>query len=186
MFIIGAGAEIRVTGVGRMLEKQGYKEYEVFYSPRQIYFSFTAISTFMVLLGSTFIVDTSILLKYWYFILPYILAVYIWGSLRNHSFALTSSEFIVINPYFPFRKLQVYPSEEIQKVVIDAQINFIVSWLFQDFRSNFVEIHSSSQKMRYFCASLDIDAFDENLTKLTLDDLKASLTEQNIEVALKI
>ncbi|MBO9699953.1 MAG: hypothetical protein J7604_07065 [Sporocytophaga sp.] len=174
--LISLSARIKDKRVDKIAIKQGYKDYEVFYSPLSIWLFFT----FYILMLSLSLALA--FLEYWCYWPGYLVPGYLISAYRNNSFILTEDELVVINPNFPFRNLRCYKIECIQKVKIDKNKWFYFLIMFIEFENNYVQINSEGKRKTYYCNGLNIDAYDENFTGKTLDDFSHSLTKKNIQV----
>jgi hypothetical protein len=118
--------------------------------------------------------------------LIYFIAGYVVVASLNNSFVITDSKLVVINPNFPFRKVKSYSFEQINKVKIDSSNLLYITAIFAHFGSNYVELTTQDKVERFYCTSLDVDAFDENFTEKTIDDFHASLKQHKVYIEFNL
>ena len=182
-----ATAELKDRTVDRILNKKGITNSRTFYSPISVWFTFWGLlaSTLLVSLLSAykFIFSNIIIigtLVFLYFFIGYLII-----SALNRSFVLTEDSFLIVNSH-----LHEYVKEinikEIKEIKIDS--NKWIRWiaLFGLLHSNYVEVKSQIGTERYYCLFLDVDCYDENWTKETLDTLHGALANKGIKVTMKI
>jgi len=109
---------------------------------------------------------------------------YLIAAYRNNSFVLTPTELIVINPNFPFKKVSKFSLDEITRIKIDEKKSMIVR-LFAVLVDYYVAIEYKGISKCFFCIGLHPDAFDENFTEDTLDDLYYALKNKGVETQFK-
>lgn len=105
--------------------------------------------------------------------------------LASCCFALVEGKCCVINPNRPFRKFEVIKLNDIESVSIDKQRRGWSSF-FTLFGSNYIEVKTASGKQRFYCAYLQLDAFDENFTKQTIEDFQYALERAGIRVQMNL
>ena len=98
----------------------------------------------------------------------------------NNSFVITENKILVVNPNFPFRRFIRYDLGQIQKVKIDSSKRLWITMVFAHSGNNYIEITAAHKANKFYCSYLNVDAFDENFTENTMDDLYASLKQNNI------
>ncbi len=113
---------------------------------------------------------------------------YLFSALLNCSFVLTPRQMLAINPNFPFGRRIVFDFEDITGIRI-ARPPFWHRVLipFMIAGGKFVQIRTSTHVHICYCTELRLDAFDENFTAKSLDDLHVSLKNKglNVEWALQ-
>lgn len=170
----GVSMSLTDKRVDKKLKRMGYKNYEVFYSPiKSWWIMMLAISMQSILYygGLFYLMYLFPLYSFLYLFILYLIAARL-----NNSFAIENNKLLIINRNFPFYTFKVYEFEEIEIIKIDKMIKF--SWLEMilfllgfSCGTNYVEIKTSTQIKRFYCAGLDRDYYDENWTDATLDDL---------------
>lgn len=179
--LTGLSLQIKDNRIEKRLIKEGFTDYDIFYSPIQIWafiFSIFAISSVTY--------NGGIFTLFWFYPIPtaiYVFVSYLAAAFSNNSFALTSNKLIIVNPNFPFRNIFYYDLKEIARAKIDeSQKLFYLSVFACIFVTNYVEIFVQGKSKRFYCSGLDIDSYDENWTEKTLDDFYFSLLRHNIKV----
>ncbi len=174
----GSNLIFKDSRVDKLLLKHGYNNSVVFYSPIQIWLFLLVM---LILQGAFFVfiwVFNTLLGRYLtslYLLISYLLSAYL-----NNSFACTSSELIVVNPNFPFRKCRRYSLDEIEVIVIDKRKLWLLSVFGILGGGNYLELKVKGKKRRYFCVGLDTDACDENFTEKTIEELDQWLKRHGI------
>ena len=151
MFSFG-NINFKDSRVDKLLLKHGFNNYVVFYSPIQIWLFLLVM---IIIQGAIFIfiwVINNQLGRY--LTALYLLISYLFSAYLNNSFACTSSEFIVVNPNFPFRKCRRYRLDRIEAVVIDKKKLWLFS-VFGIFGGNYLEFQADGKTRRYFCIGLE-------------------------------
>lgn len=177
----GFSSELKDRRVDSLLLKNGFSFNEIYYSPIKIW----AIFYFLFLLAAfpfSIILIPIIFSKYKVFLILYIVSAYLVAAFLNNSFTISNGKLIVVNPNPPFRKIKEYSISKIHHISIKSNPWLLTAWLFGPLGSNYVELNFLETKKRFYCAGLDIDAYDENFTKLTLDDLHKDLIENGVKV----
>lgn len=115
----------------------------------------------------------------------YLFLGYLVAAHMNTSFAVTDSELIAVNPDFPFSRFDVIPLSDIEHIIID---NTRRRWhyAFFVFGDNYLLLKTKTTTLKYYCAGLELDAFDENWTDLTIDDLHYALTKRGVGVTFNL
>jgi hypothetical protein len=176
----GISARLKDRRVDRTLQKLGYEaaHCKIFYSPVTVWLTYLAL-LLTALLPFAFGLFALIYRYTTYFGL-YFLAGYLMAAYLNNSIVLAKDKLLMINPNFPFRHLVSYNLEEIRNVKIDQSKWLWLTFIFAHGAGNYVEICTGSEAKRFYCTCLQLDAFDENLTKKTIDDLHFALRERNV------
>ena len=181
--------ELKDKEVDKMIAKRGYQHSEIFYSPISSWFvTFLLFGVIIVPLifclisyllsgGSPIILGIVVL---------YFLIGYTFIALLNRSFAVTKDELLIINSHFPLQKIKPHPFREIKSVRISSNKLVYLLLPFLLGRPNYIEVKFKNDVKRYYCLFLDVDAFDENWTEKTLDDLKISLKDKGINVIFEL
>jgi hypothetical protein len=115
-----------------------------------------------------------------YLILRYFVCAYL-----NNSFALSDTELIIINPNFPFQNLTKYRFEQISSIHISETANFFL-FTFLLFEQNYVKVNGLNPSKKHYCVSLNVDAYDENFTELTMNDFHDDLKTRGLSVDFKL
>ena len=164
-----------------MLSKNEYPNSTIFYTPISAWLFFLVM--FLVLLLPILVEAIPIIWESsWEYLLLYLCCAYLVAAYLHNSFAIAEGELLVINPNFPFRKVRSYPLSSVLSVQIAQSRWLSIVWLFGSLGKNFVEIRTFKGKFRYYCTSLDIDCYDENQTRLTLDDFHVALRQEEVSV----
>lgn len=178
MFLFGQ-MNIKDQRIDKMLAQNGIPEAVIFYSPVQVWLYLilmglsTGIGIFVTALTSLWLLSL---------ILVYLSVSYLLYINCSHSFALTGDTLYILNPSRPFRRFEALPLEKIHAVTLGEDKS---SWLRQVFiwsDVNFLQVASDKGIAKYPCIGLELDAFDENFTAKTLDDLRYSFELRNIPV----
>lgn len=189
--MIGFSAEYKDRRVDNLLGKRGYSPAKIFYSPIKVWIIGSFIILLMIL--SFLIPVAPKLLPFintfkeliFCLVLVYGIISYMVAASLNNSFIVQEEKFIVVNPNFPFKKVRIYPIQDIQQIKMSGAPWMSLAILFGPLGNNYIEVECSLGKTKYYCAGLDLDCFDENLTKLTLDDLHSELGKENIPVVFQ-
>jgi hypothetical protein len=180
MFFFGA-MNLKDNRVDRMLAARGIESVDVYYSPIASW-----IYCLIMLIGVTLplFFQFDLLLFYPLFLI-YPLSGYLVAGYLNNSFAITEKQIHIINPNFPFRQFKSYFLSEIELVTIDKTT---MKWhhIFCVLGDNYVAIKSGSNADKYFCAGLELDAFDENWTEKTIDTFDHTLRQKKVPVRFKL
>lgn len=177
MFFFGP-MKLKDKRVDKMLAQNGVQNAETFYSPVQIWLYFIL----MILLPGIGIVIPALGLWGIGIVLVYTCLSYLLYVQRSNSFALTEDTFYILNPSWPFGRLESCRLEDIHMITFGEDK---IPWLRRIFiwsDANFLEITTHSGTLKYACAGLELDAFDENFTEKTLDDLRYRLEARSIPV----
>jgi hypothetical protein len=172
--LTGVSLKLDDKRVDKKLEKEGYEQSNIFYSPIKSWLfgiSLIALQS-LVLHGGIF---------YLLYIFPfyttfYLLCAYLIAAYMNNSFAIHGNKLLVVNRNFPFYKFKVYEFEDINTLRINNSLILRLPLLFVGiFGSNYVEIRTNEKTERFYCIGLDIDCYDENWTEKNLDDFHYAL-----------
>lgn len=181
--LIGVSFKTTDKRVDKVLAKNGLANAEVYYSPIK-----TAIYLLLLLLssgGAILLFELTTLWPICVLIIFLTLVSYPIQAYSNNSAALTPDKLIIINPNFPFKKFIVFSRDEIIKIEIGENTFNWRKWL-AFVGGNFIEVTTKKDKLRFYCAYLELDAYDENWTEKTIDDLHASLKNKNFPVEFNI
>jgi len=167
--------------VDKMLASKNYAKAEIFCSP---------ISTWILLLAllipsAAFLFFNALVWKYWYFTVLYFIISYLINAYLNNSFALYEDKLFIINPNFPFRRFEIIKKDDVKRITIE---NVKRQWffIFMAFGGYYLSIDVSDKTLKFHCAGLDLDSYDENWTEKTIDDLYFSLVKNEFPVKLNI
>lgn len=118
------------------------------------------------------------------FTLPFF--YFFWAKMSN-SFVILKDDIYVINANFPFKSVRKFKKKEIQKIALNRNGSISTHSVFLSFETPYLDIYSNNgQKHRFYCAPLDIDTYDENLSKHSLDDLYHQLQNKAYPVTTTI
>ncbi|MCE3228242.1 MAG: hypothetical protein K0S32_2793 [Bacteroidetes bacterium] len=177
--LVGVSLKLTDKQVDKMLRAHGFSTKDVFYSPIQ--------SWIMVLIMLASAAYPLMIYAGWYSLLlvPYAIASYFLNARNSNSFAIEDEKFIVVNGNFPFRKLLVFEKNEIKNILIDTKK---IRWqsLMIMIGGNYVKIETNSSTTMFYCVGLDLDAYDENWTEKTIDDLHHYLKQKEFPVEFRI
>lgn len=175
--------ELSDKRVDRVLLRKGYTDANIFYSPIGAW-----LTLFTGFIG-TALLSTGFILMYYspwlLFLLPYLFIAYLLNAWHSCSFALVDGKCCIINPNWPFRIYREIGLHQIESVTIDER-RTIWMMCFTLFGSNYIELNTGKGTERFYCAYLQLDAYDENLTRQTMDDFKYSLESAGIAVQMNI
>lgn len=175
--------ELSDKRVDRVLLRKGYTDANIFYSP---------IGAWLTLLTGIIgaaLISTGFILMFWspwlLLLLPYLFIAYLLNAWHCCCFALVEGKCCIINPNWPFRKFEVIGLNDIESVSIDEQGK---GWkkFFTLFGTNYIEVKTAAGKQRFYCAYLQLDAFDENFTKQTIEDFQYALEHAGIPVQMDL
>ena len=171
--------------VAKICKKNGIKDCEIFYSPISTWFLVISLILFYGGSGCLILFYLYSFNKFLILItIPYFFISFFLFSKLSNSFAITSDKIIVINPNFPFKKFKEYNKNQINKITIDSSNNMLYIF-FLVFEQNYLIIETQNKQEKFYCIGLGIDAFDENWTEKTLDDLNYALSKDNIVTEFK-
>lgn len=185
--MIGMSMELRDKRVDKIAQNLHLDHPEIYFSPFQSWLtSLTLFFTYIQLPAFILIYQFDILkFFFWFFIIAYFIVGYIVNSYMSHSILMDSNSLYIINPNFIFMSIVHYPLCEITHIKL-GETKHIWHHIFGVLGSNFIEIESHSIKRKFFCVWLEIDAYDENWTEKTMDDLYYNLQKKNIDVEVTI
>lgn len=178
----GFSANIKQARVSRILESKKVRFPTIYYSPRSVnwgwqmlflvqfiffFFQFQLFSN----IWKEFIIGLAIYELFSYLVLSYF----------NNSFAINGSHFYVINPYTFSWKFIDYKIYDIVKIEVVEKKYAWYLWLFLSFENNYVKITTKKGVRKFYCIGLQEDSYDENMTELTLDDLKGRIEKLFLE-----
>lgn len=175
--------ELRDKRVDQILLRKGYQDADIFYSPIGAW-----LTLFTGIIG-TALLSTGFILMFWslwlLLLLPYIFIAYLLNAWHCCCFALVEGKCCVINANWPFQKFEVIELNDIESVTIDEQRSRWKSF-FTLLSSNYIEVKTAAGIKRYDCAYLQLDAFDENFTKQTIEDFQYALERSGIPVQMNL
>lgn len=179
--LTGISFQMKDNRIEKRLIKEGFTDYEIFYSPIQSWVFLVSLITI-----SSITCYGGIFALLWLYPIPtaiYVFASYLVAAFSNNSFAFTSNKLIIVNPNFPFRNIFYYDLKEISQIKIDKSRYLLALTFFSCVvNTNYIEISIQNKSKRFYCSSLDIDCYDENWTEKTLDDFYSSALGHNIKV----
>lgn len=173
--------------VDKICLEKGLIDYEIFYSPIKAWIDSLLLSVFILFIFFIFVSSFLSYLLLYVLSFSYLIISFLVFSKNCHSFVLTNSHIIVINPNFLFRKYEEFKIDEIKKIEINSSKKFIFEF-FLIFNQNYVAIETESEYKKFYCAGLDVTSYDDenDLTEKTLDHLNSSLQKKGIETKLYI
>lgn len=174
--------ELKDKRIDKLLREKGYQDPEVFYGPISIWLITFCGYIFAPALG---LLLGLIMTPWILLLLPYFFIAYLTNAWHCCCFALVEGKCCVINPNWPFRKFEVIAFDDIESVSIDKQHPGWKSF-FTLFGSNYIEIHTGNDKKRFYCAYLELDAYDENMTEKTIEDFQYALECAGIPVQMNL
>jgi hypothetical protein len=183
MFTTGFSLKLKDLRVDHMLKSKGYNlsHTTIYYSPIITHLLFIVlILTFS--LPPLIIYIWSFIILYYNFVVIYLIVIYLLGAYLNNSIAITETDLIIINPNFPFKKIKVYPFQNIESLEVKSSKIWLLTFPFLSLGGNFIRIYHKKYQKRYFCISLQEDAYDENWTELTIEDLISNLQNRKMKV----
>jgi hypothetical protein len=175
--------KIKDKRIDREIIKLGHipGECEICYSPiaawlwpSMLLWATVGLSLYPMVLHS----PVAIMVVLCWFCLGYLLAARL-----NCSFVLTPRQMLAINPNFPFKKRIVCNFEDVKSIRIAKSPSWHRVFIpFLIAGSKFVQIRTVTQTHTCYCVELRLDAFDENFTEKSLDDLHVSLKNKGLNV----
>ena len=170
--------------VDSLLQKHQFFDFTIYYSPIT---SLAIVWGLLLLMAIPLLMNILPKIPYWYVWVPgWGIFAYLLASYLNNSFAINGSKLIVVNPNFPFKRVQAYNLTEIKSIKIASAKYVYLAGLWGVFGGNYVEIETESGKRRFHCSELAVDAYDENWTKLTIDDLQEDLKQKGLKLEFKL
>jgi len=168
---IGVSMNIKDKRLDSILKLHNVDNPAIFYSPISIWllllcYLISMVGGIIIYLFTTFYCII--------FVVSYLIISYLIAAKNNYSFAIAKNKIFIINPNFPFRHFKTFDVGEIDCVIF-KQKNTKIARLFFIFGINCVEIKVGSKYHSYACHGLEMDAFDENLTEKTIEDLHLSI-----------
>lgn len=180
--LIGVSFKHTDKGVDKLLAAQGIEYADVYYSPVASWWTLILLALHGI---GGFLIEGFRHWVIWLFALPWLLISYFIYTYLSTSIALCEDKLVLVNPNFPFYRLQEYSRDEIVEITIGSE-NLLLPKLFFVFGSNYVAIKTKEGTHRYYCTGLELDAYDENWTENTIDDLHGVLKRQNYPVTFTI
>lgn len=174
--------DLKDKRVDKILHRQGYKDAEVFYGPLSIWLITFAGYLLAPALGLLF----GLMNNPWILLLlPYLFIAYLFNAYHSCSFAIAAGKCCIINPNWPFRKFVAIDLKDIESVGIKE---YHKKWMmvFAFWGSNYIEIKSDQGVQCFYCANLEADAYDENMTEKTIEDFQYALERAGIPVQMDL
>ncbi len=174
-----SGIKIKDNRVDRLIKNSGFNpdKFRIYYSPITIiWYDFILL----VLVSGIILVIYQTLISMLIYLPVYSIITYSLGAKLNNSVAVSDKLIIIVNPNFPFRKILVYYVDNIDFIEIKHSLFRFLMWPFFIFTGNNINISSKGKYERYYCTSLELNVYDENFTKLDLDDLISHLRRLGI------
>ena len=178
----GIRIKLKDKRVDKILASKKYDKAEIFCSPISTWIALLAL----MLPSAGFLFFNAWIWKHWYFVVLYFIISYLINAFLNNSFALYEDKLLIINPNFPFRRFQIIKREEIKLISIDNVKR--PQWLiiFMAVSGCYLSIEIADKTLKFHCAGLDLDAYDESWTEKTIDDLHYKLVENKFPTAFNI
>lgn len=174
--------ELKDKRVDKILLQQGYKDAEVFYGPISIW-----LITFVgYLLAPALGLLIGLITNPWILLLlPYLFIAYLFNAWHSSSFAIAAGKCCIINPNWPFRKFIAIDLKAIESA---GGKKYHKKWMmvFAFSGSNYIEIKTDEGVQRFYCANLEADAYDENMTEKTIEDFLYALERAGIPVQMNL
>ena len=167
--------------VDKILASKNYDYAEIFYSPISTWILFLAL----IMPSVAFLFFNAFIWKYWYFIVLYFIISYLINAYLNNSFAVYEDKLFVINPNFPFRRFEIIKREDTKLITIN-NVKRQFFFIFMAFGGCYLSINVPNKKMKFHCAGLDLDSYDENWTEKTIDDLYYKLVQNKFQTEFNI
>lgn len=163
--------------IKKILAQQQVLDAEIFASPFETWLTYTAF----LLCGGIGLLPLFYNYGSLYFILLYALCSLLINGKLNNSFALNNQELIVINPYIPFRQVERFELNTIKQITITkAKLPWWRAFIIMG--DHYIEIETHTRRQRFYCVNLETDAFDENFSEKTIQDLNHSLLKRHLKV----
>lgn len=181
-------AVIKDRRIEPILEKKGYniKQVKIYYSP----FSSWLIDLLILFILQLVIAIYLLPYKYIYFYVTYfafyVIVSYLFTAFLNNSFVTTKTELIVINPNFPFQKFITYKISDIKEVSVGSSKWKYLNWLFLQFSGNYIQIVDNKKSDRFFCTSLALNAWDDNLAQKSIDSFLGNFQQMNVSTNILV
>jgi hypothetical protein len=173
--------------VDKICKEKRIQDFEVFYSPIKAWIETFMMFSFLIF-GCLFLIP-SVFNHYelYLFLFLYLVISFLIFSKHSNSFVITSTQLIIINPNFFFKRYIEFNICDIHQVEINKNKNPLFMF-FIIFNQNYLEIETQRENKKFYCAGLDIRGYEDydNLTEKTLDDLHSSLQKKEIESKLLI
>ncbi|UZR99884.1 hypothetical protein [Chondrinema litorale] len=181
-------AVIKDRRIEQILEKNGYniKQVKIYYSPFSGWLVDLLILFILQLVIAIYLLPYKYIYFYSTYFALYIIASYLISAFLNNSFVTTKTELIVINPNFPFQKFTSYSTINIQQVSIGNSKWKYLNWLFLQFSGNYIQIVDKKKSTKYFCTSLALDAWDDNLAQRSVDSFLSHFQKMNVSTNLLV
>ncbi len=178
---IGVGLQLKDKVVDKILAKSGFGKAHVYYSPISAWF----VMIIMLLCTTGGVIFYFASWKYSFLFIPYFIISYLIAAYCNTCFAIHEDKFLVINGNFPFRRLQIFERDTIKLIIMDKMKKY---WFigFAVFGNNYIIVETFKKKYKYYCFGLELDAYDENWTERTIDDLAYHLKNSNYPTRFKL
>jgi hypothetical protein len=124
-------------------------------------------------------------------IIIYMLCAYLFGTFRNHCFALSNDKLWIINGRTPFVSLESIYLSEIKNVIIATNKNPILDRIFIMPSNVFVEVHlKNGKELLWYTNVLFNEDYPDDKSfldgALTLDDFSKELTSFVIPVHIEM
>ncbi len=179
--LTGVSLNLKDKRVDKILQSKGIATPEVYYSPVKT-LPVALMMMVLFLFPAIFLFPFN---KYGLLLLPYLPFIYLVFAYHNTSFALHDEKLTMINPNFPFKRVETVDLSAIELITIDKRF---IHWhlLFLLFGRNYVMIKTKQGVKKYHCACLELDAFDENWTEKTMDDFHLRLKEKGLPVVFNL
>lgn len=179
--LIGVGLKLKDKRVDKMLRAKGITEAAIYYSPIMFWLLFWVLMI-QPALWLIVVLSSSV---YGLLLIPYFITSYLLYAYHFNSFAFHNDQLIIINPNFPFRKMTILPLKDIQQATIDKSKR---KWpqAFMLFSENYLLLQTNTCTIKYYCAGLEEDAYDENWTEKTIEDLDITLRERGVATDFKL
>jgi len=174
-----SGINLSDKRVDKLIRNSGFNpsEFKLYYSPIKMIWVDLVLLVFVS--GIIFMIYEKVIELIIY--LPaYLVIIYLLGAKLNNTIAVKNEFILIVNPNFPFTKLLIYNIKDINSIEVKHSPLRFLLWGFFISTGNNINIRSMGTNKKYYCTSLELNAYDENFTKLDLDDLITHLQRLGI------
>jgi len=183
--LYGFSMNLKDRRVDKILRNKESQKNQIFYSPILTWVIFWFI-LFCIAIPIVFFSWQLIwhYLGYYFFIIlgVYFGIGYLIASKLNNSFVLDEENLIIVNPNFPWNKVQYFKFNDILKIEFKENKQYFLAIIFGIVERNYIEIFTKKGEFQFYCSGLSIDCFDENWTEKTLDDFKLELQKIGVKI----
>jgi hypothetical protein len=166
--------------VHKILDKQIQGSYQLFYSSLldQLYILYFMVGGIVLMLFAHLAIWPIAV------IIIYIVTAYLFGTYRNHCFALTHDKLYVVNGRKPFIKCTSIGLSEIKEMKIGTNKHPFLDRIFIIPSNVFVEILLKNNNSKEYYTNVEFKE-DVKVWDLSLEDLQVALMELGIVVSME-